>query len=344
MQTTVVPDFSRVLTVDASEVKPKQMLHIESVEDQTIVHINTSSLSLILTCMRKSFYSLHEKWRPKSLSPPLVFGSAIHKALEVFYSYSGSERQLPRNFEEYCELLAEGNPTPESHFLYDAICAFVKEAAPLRMLPASDSRSIASGVWTLTHYFKTYLHDNYVIHRDAQGPITERFFSIPFHKEPGLTVQLFGTIDFALRNEVTGEILIGDHKTSSRMGSEFFNRIKPNHQYTAYVLGAQQALGIPSEHFLVNGIQVKAKPVTARGGPPTFTRQITRRTEQDIAEFRATLLGAVRNYLAALEDDVWPLGHVDSCANYGGCPYLDVCSAPNELRANILESKFMGAN
>lgn len=337
----ITPDFSSLIGSNKEIGAPvKEMLSVRKDGAQTIVKINSSSLSLIQTCPRKSFYSLHERWKSRTGSPPLVYGSAIHKAMEVFYSHTSKEREIPVNFEESAEAMAHGDSAPERHFLYDAISGFIAAAEPLRNLPDTDKRSIPSGVWVLSHYFKTYINDTYVIHSDDNGPIVERSFSIPYYEDKNLKIELFGQIDFALRNELTGEVLPGDHKTSSQLGSEFFNRIKPNHQYTGYLIGAKETLGLDGEHFLVNGIQVKAIPKTALGGPPSFTRQITRRNEQDFAEFKDALIAAVRNYLRWSETGVWPIGVVDACANYGGCQYLDICSQPNELKQNILESKF----
>lgn len=336
----ITPDFSGLVKPIASDGKPKEMLRVERDGNQTYVRINSSSLSLIQTCPRKSMYSLHDKWKSRAGAPALIYGSAIHKALEVFYTHPSRERSLPRDFDEVAPLIAHGHTAPEPHFIWDAISEFVKLAEPLKMLPDTDKRSVASGVWVLMHYFKTYLHDTYVIHTDEVGPVVERSFSIPYFEDATLKVDLFGQIDFAFRNEVTGEVLVGDHKTSSMLGGDFLNRIKPNHQYTGYLIGAHRTLGVSGEHFLVNGIQVKARPTTARGGPPTFTRQVTRRSQQDFHEFQDALLEAVGNYLRWRQNDVWPIGVVDACANYGGCQYLEVCSQPNELRQNILEAKF----
>lgn len=335
----IVPDFGRIVERYQGPEKPKEMLSVLRDGTQTYVKINSSSLSLLQTCARKSYYKLVAGWEPRAGSPPLVYGSAIHKAMEVFYSYAGAERALPVGFDEIAPMLADQEP-PEQHFLYDAIRAFVKVAYPLRLLPDTDARSIASGIWVLTHYFKTYLHDEYVIASDERGPLVERTFTVPFHEDERLKIDLFGTIDFVLKNTRTGEILTGDHKTTSRMGNDFLNKIKPNHQYTGYLYGAHKTFGVSGEHFLVNGIQSKARPLTARGGPPTFTRQITRRTPEDFQEFRESLLDAVGNFLRWQDTNAWPLGPVDACASYGGCQYHDVCSQPNMLRETILENKF----
>lgn len=322
-----------------SAEKPKEMLTVRREGAQTLVRVNSSSLSLLQTCPRKSFYSLHEGWNPLAVQAPLVHGIAVHKFMQVFYTYQGP-RTLPRDFSEVAPLLAHGHSAPESHFLYDALLAYVAAAEPLRNLPDTDKRSLSSGIWVLEHYARTYLDDQYVIHVDEKGPVVEREFEVVLWEDAKLRIVLFGTIDFVLKNKLTGEILTGDHKTSSQMGPDFFNRLKPNHQYTGYLLGAHRTLGVSSEHFLVNGIQSKSRPVTARGGPPTFTRQITRRDPADFAEFHFVVREAVGNYLRWLETDRWPLGNVDSCAQWGGCTFLDVCSAPTELRDNILQNKF----
>ncbi len=333
------PDFSSVLRSLPSG-SPKQMLSVQRDGNQTHVRINSSSLSLIQTCARKSFYLLHQGLKAKSGSPPLIFGSAIHKALEVFYNQPRGDRDIPPDFTDHASLLAHGHEAPTKHFLYDAVNAFIKEAEPLRMLPDTDKRSLSSGIWVLGHYFRTYINDVYEIYSDEQGPVTERTFSVPLIEESGLKIELFGTIDLVLRNSVTGEALVCDHKTTSMLGQEFFNRLRPNHQYTGYIFGGRHCLGLDTNNFLVNAIEVKARPLTARGGPPKFTRQITIRDEQDIAEFKDTVLWAVKSYLTWQGQNVWPLGEVNACAMYGGCSFLDVCSAPSSLRNNILESKY----
>lgn len=345
----VRPDFSSVMRHKAAlpGAKPKEMLSVERDGAQTLVRVNSSSHSLIQTCGRKSQYSLSQGWKPKAVQPPLEFGTAIHKAMEVFYSWQG-ERTFPIDFDQVAPLLADGRPAPEPHFLYEALVAFVKAMAPLRILPDDDKRSIPSGIWVLSHYFRTYLNDIYRVHVDEHGPVVERSFRVPFYEGAKLKVELFGQIDFVLKNMVTGQILPGDHKTSSQMGSDFFNRCKPNHQYTGYLIGAHQALGISDEHFLINGIQSSSAPKMKNDGspranpkgPPTFTRQITRRTPEDFKEYRDSLMDAVHNYLRWDETGTFPLGVVDACASWGGCHFLEVCSAPNELRDNILSAKF----
>lgn len=328
---------------------PKEMLSVFERDGRLVVRINYSSLDIIQTCPRKAQYVLKRKLRSSAEAPALVYGTALHKALEVFYSYSGKEREFPANFEKNAELIPSGVFPTEKHFLYDAVIAFCEKASALRALPESDKRSLSTGVWTLCHYFKTYLNDEYVIYSDDKGPVTERSFTLPLvPNNPlpgGVLIELFGQVDFILRHERTGAILPGDHKTTSILGTDFFNRLKPNHQYTGYVMGAQLLLGDPSiDSFLVNAIQVKPRPVTARGQPPHFTRQVTKRSAEDIEEFHDVVANAVASYLDWDAQGVWPLGPVGSCTTYGGCNFLDVCGSPKSIRENILSSKYTEGN
>lgn len=310
------------------------------------VRINFSSLDIIQTCPRKAQYLLREGYIGRAESPALTFGTAIHKALEIFYAYSPKERELPTNFAKHAELIPAGITPPEKHFIYDALTEFCNKAAPLTMLPDSDKRSIANGVWILTHYFKSYINDEYEVYRDDQGPVTERPFTLPISTSNpgGILIELHGQIDVVLRNTKTGTILPADHKTSSIVGPDFYNRLKPNHQYTGYLLGAREVLGLDTDSFLVNCIQVKPKPVTSRGQPPHFPRQVTKRTAEDFQEFYDVLAEAVTNYMQWDATGIWPLGPVNACTHYGGCQFLDVCAAPKSLRENMLNVKFMKGN
>lgn len=335
----VSPDFSQVAPV-IERGKPKEMLTVTREGQQTVVRINSSSLGIILSCPRKSYYVLHRGLRARSEAPATLFGSAIHKALEVFYSHPRAERTIPKNFKEASDLMAFNPGAPEEHFLYEAVAAFVKAAQPLAMLPDTDKRSIPNGIWLLQNYFKTYIDDPYVVYCDEQGPVTERTFDLVLYEDPTLKIILFGTIDVVLKDEKKGMILPADHKTSSVVGADFFNRLKPNHQYTGYLLGAQQVFGLETDSFLVNCLQVKPKPVTARGTGPHLTRQVTTRSEHDITEFRQAVLWAVRSYLFWRDAESWPIGHVDACTMWGGCNFLEVCQAPSQLRENLVEAKY----
>jgi hypothetical protein len=322
--------------------EPKKMIQVSvTPEGKTLVKINSSSISIIQECLRKAQYSLHERWLSEVGSPATTFGSAIHKAMEVYYTGNPEERILPKY--EDCEKLAYGQTATENNLILNAISAFVQKAEPLSALPEADKRSIQNGVWILYHYFKSYINDPYITYVDDKGPFVERSFEQRLFDEGDLVVDLFGTVDAVFRHVREDNKLVVDHKTTSALGfggASYYDREKPNHQYTGYIYGVREAFGIQTEDFLVNVIEVKAKPKTARGSPPNFPRQITGRSGEDFIEFNEVVRKVVRDYLYAIKHSEWPLGPVDACNKYGSCTYKQVCSAPKSLRGNILSSKF----
>lgn len=342
--TMVSPDFSEVAPTIARE-KAKEMLTVTKNGEQTVVRINSSSLGIILACPRKSYYVLHRMLKSMSEAPALLFGLAIHKALEVFYSHPRAERAIPGDFKTVSDLMAfwpAENRAKQAadNFLYKAIDAFITAAQPLQALPDGDKRSIPNGIWILQEYFKTYINDPYEVYCDEQGPVTERTCETVMYEDPTLKIILFGTLDVVLKNTQTNVILPTDHKTSSIVGNDFFNRLKPNHQYSGYLMLANRVLKLTTQEFLVNCLQVKERPKTARGTGPHFTRQVTSRNQHDMVEFEQTVLWAVRSYLFWRDAQSWPLGGVTECTAYGGCQFLEICSSPTQLRENLLEAKF----
>lgn len=322
----------------------KEMISVRRDElGRTVVRVNSSSVSVIQECLRKAQYSLHEEWRAVSESPATLFGRAVHKALEIFYRGAIEERVLPRF--AYLEMMAYGNKPPPTNndLIYRAVAGFLEVAEPLSGLPETDKRSLQNGVWILHKYFEAFIDDPYVALVDDHGPFIERTFSYRIHEDTSLVIDVFGTIDFAFRHTVTGEVLVGDHKTTSQLyfgGSSYYDRDKPNHQYTLYMLGANKVLGLKTDSFMVNVIEVKEKPKRPQTPGPKFPRQITKRTEEDFDEVREVIMKVVRDYLEAIETEVWPMGGVDACGKYGGCQFRQVCAAPRVMRETLLMNKF----
>jgi len=340
----ISPDLGQT-SLDIEKGPTKEMLSVRSDSvGKYYVRINSSSLSVIQTCARKSQYALSWGLKSKTQSPATLFGSAIHKALECFYSLPREMRILPRDFAKQTDLLipqgAEAAKLAASHPLYACIDAFLCKALPLRVLPDSDKRSLSAGVWSLTHYFTTYVDDPFVVRTDASGPITERFCEAVLHDSDELQITYFGTIDCVLENSHSGVVLPCDHKTTSILGSDFYTRLNPNAQYSGYIFLAQQCLGIETDSFLVNALQVKPRPTTARGTPPNFVRQVTKRTPDDIAEFKESVVHSVRSYLSSLINNTWPLGDVNACSMYGGCTFHNICSAPRSLRSDVISATY----
>lgn len=333
-------DMSSVLPASTGELK--EMLSVTERDGVTFVRINFSSLAILQKCAREAEYSLIRGLKPQLESPALTFGSAIHKGLETYYCGERTERQIPSEYRETMQMIGCGQwqESWAESLLFRAARAFVEKAQPLSALPDDNKRSISTGVWMLQHYFQKYLLDEYVIMRDSYGPVVERKFSLRLTPE----IELFGTIDFVMRNEATGHILPGDHKTASSL-YDFYDKISPNFQYTGYVWAAREVLGYDTDMFLVNALQVKQPPKTARGSEPDFARQITQRTQEDFDELKYAIIDCVSSFLRAKERGHFPMSASGACtAYYGSCKFRDICAAPAQLRESIISAKFTEGN
>jgi hypothetical protein len=128
-------------------------------------------------------------------------------------------------------------------------------------------------------------------------------------------------------------ILVCDHKTASSLGTEFYKRIKPNHQYTAYVLLVREVLGLPVENFMVNGLQVAKTKAEC-------VRQVTYRDEADFADLIQVVACTVRDYLQCKEMGFWPQSAPNPCSNFGGCTFHSICETATPLREQVIKSLY----
>jgi PD-(D/E)XK nuclease superfamily len=313
----------------------KQMLTTYMENGKRVTRINYSSLDLINACPRKANYILNRSLTDETESEALVFGTAVHKALESWYALPTQHRLLTAQAEKTAKLWEAGNQDglnePQEGAL-EALRQFILAASPLRGNDDS-KRSIEVGVKIMRAYFKHYAGDMLEIVTDAKGPMIERTFEFVLHENETDKVIYFGTIDAVLYNKEFGTTFVCDHKTTSALGKEFFNRLRPNHQYTGYIMAANEVLGIKTNQFMVNGIQVaKTKQ--------EFSRQFTERDQEDFEMFKLSVLDAVARWHSYNNAGLFPINAPNPCASYGGCQFIEACSTPAHMRETILANKY----
>jgi hypothetical protein len=265
-----------------------------------------------------------------------LFGKAIHKALEHWYALPADLRRLTSKELDMADTLIGGPLEAKSEpyeTALDSVNEFVKVMQPLRWMANEDKRSIHNGIKILKAYFDRYIDDGLEVYKDYfDNPMLEKEVEFTMHEDEEKVVVFHGTIDMILYSPISGQIFVCDHKTTHALGTDFFNKIKPNHQYTGYVWAAREVLGIDTTHFLVNGIQVAKTKCE-------FARQPTERKEEDFVELKMAVLEAVDRLLNAVKTGRYPQ-NTQQCSAFGACQYLDVCSAPAKLRETILKAKY----
>jgi hypothetical protein len=306
--------------------------------DQINVKINYSSLDILQSCLKKAEYYFVHNLRGDNHSPALIFGSAIHKAMEVWYS-SKLEHRHPHSvecvdFQNSIENMGVVPPGHDACARCATVYAFIDAARTLG-LPSCENpgaRTISKGVEILNAFCTERLHDDLSVVYDTHGPIIERYFEFPIAESKTAKITYFGTIDLVLKDE-KGRLYVCDHKTTQSFGKDFFNRISPNFQYTGYVLGAVQSLGLDVSDFLVNGIQV------TKTLAPAFVRQTVTIGPEQFAELEAAVLFWVSSYAQCSQLNAFPQSCPNSCCMWGGCSYQDLCIAPLAVREKMIEER-----
>jgi len=315
---------------------PKRMLKIEKQADGRYrIEMNFSSLAIIQECLRKANYRLLNKYVNEADSDAQVFGKAIHKGLEHWYMLPEENRQLTDTELGMVDSLLGGRELESVYpTALDSIREFIKAAEPIRFLGDDDKRSIANGIKILKAYFKHYAEDGLEVLRDSKGePYIERQVEGKLYEDDKMIIIFHGQIDLILRNKITGQVSYSDHKTTAALGKEFYNRINPNHQYTGYVWAGNTFLGVESNSFMVNGIQV-AKTKSE------FARQFTTIDEDMLNEMKLAYVEASYRLIRAIESGNFSMTSPNACSSYGGCPYLDICQSHANLRQTIIENKY----
>jgi len=138
-----------------------------------------------------------------------------------------------------------------------------------------------------------------------------------------------------------GAIYVMDHKTTSRLGYEFFYKIKPNMQFDGYIWAARQ-LGYPTcggillDALLVaKGLVVPAQ--LAKLQP--LARDVSTRTTEDLDEYIKKICLIVEDIRKCYEADVW-YENTESCCDFIECPYRKICKEDRSIQEKIAEMDY----
>lgn len=233
--------------------------------------------------------------------------------------------------------------------------AFAKGAEAVRKAfyerGCSVDRSIAFGLEALTKAWGTedlYEDSNKSLGRMLGGLeyyFTEAFplatdYMIPYELSPGnRAVECNFGLPIGVDHPVTGEpilyagrfdflgvhreqkvLFIEDDKTTSSLGMQWSARWTLRSQFTGYVWGAQQ-FGLPVAGAVVRGISF------LKGGYDK-AESIQMRPQWMVDRWLEGVQWDIREMIRAWENDEFPWNLDESCASYGGCPYMTLCTVP----------------
>ena len=365
-----------------SQGTPRKLFHWKP--DGTLeLRIDWSSLESFLSCNRLAQYKLVHSKSPQPKSA-LVFGAAMHAALEIWYRNKEnigkiviSETLQPTNpvvgvaceiltretllqrcylaiettFAEYPIGFINDYRTPE--YCINSFCAYLQHYSGEVLTPFThQSKPLVE--FSFSYPLGQIEIPTSVFQKWGYGKLSNDAAAEEFFAEDEGRVQLgaaglikcsiewTGIIDMLA--DMSGELWVMDHKTTSILSSDFFDSFELAMQPVGYVAAARAAFpDLDIKGFLVNVLSCR-KPVsavTASGKKSTAKpfeahRRFYRYEEWKEAEFRKDALTLIEELIANLDGGYFPKKTSWCSGKYGKCAFFEVCNAPEEQRDMIL--------
>lgn len=230
--------------------------------------IRVSQIKAYQTCPRMYYFNYVKRLTPKVENNKLLFGTGIHKGLEVFYR-TGSADEAVRAFNTWLkeqEVRLQGlNADPEH----------TEEAKRI-------------GVALLQEYcIYAKQHDDFV-------PVAvEQTFEVPIWTPKGKASMMIhrGTVDLIVEDKY-GKLWLGEHKTARDTPSAL--ELQLNFQASVYLLAATQLYDRPISGVVYNILR-KVDPKRAK--TPVINRMLVPRTAIELANTSNQLYAWARRML-----------------------------------------------
>lgn len=263
--------------------------------------IDSSLMATWRSCEEKARLEYFEHWKLKSPSIHLHAGKCYAAGLEAAREAFFVRGEHP-----------------------DAALALGLEALRVEwgdfVAPQDAAKSLDRMLGALVFYFERYplaidrarpikLGDKWAIEFSFAEPLSVA------HPETGDPIILAGRADQIV--EFSGGVYIEDDKTTSSLGSTWSRQWDLRSQFTHYAWAAQR-MGIRVDGVLVRGVSIlKTKYDTQE----TVTYRPQWMIERGIAQLERDVL----RMIDAWKSGAWNLNLDGACADYGGCPFRQIC-------------------
>ena len=281
--------------------------------------LDNSKLDTFMLCPQKYAYRFEEHLVPveKKRDSALMFGGAIHKALETLYKGTAFEQTI-------CPLgpcvRCKGGTIP------NISAAFLKSYQDDPEDPR-ELRTVDRGLDLLVQYLSKWRREGFKV------IAVEIPFELPFSLA-GLTFVYVGRIDLFVDWE--GVPLIVDHKTTTRFGMIFDSSFKLSGQFTGYMRGAEHKFQRPVTNGLVNAIRV-----TTKIDDSSFARIYTQRTPDEFDAWERQVKHLSTQILDMRATGFFPKSAPFACGAYNRvCEYYPLCISAAQTRETLKQSAY----
>jgi hypothetical protein len=267
-----------------------------------------SKISDYMACPLKYKFRYIDFLLPKRKAMPLAMGSCMANGVAKFRSGGTSEESMQAFMD-----------------------AWKEEGSVLPMDKATDpKRSVERGLEILSQYMIEYPDD----------PKETIMPEVRFEEEIMPNIIWRGRIDGVMKIDNT--IAIVEDKTSSWWGEASFTNLQNSFQVLSYLAVARrkglfEILGRQNPKILLNIIYIHEKNFR-------WPRRFVTKFNQEIDAAWVELLKWVEQVEKMRAIDFFPAADYSICSRYGGCEYLPLRFAPEDMKKDIIEANYVYGN
>lgn len=334
---------------------------------------DSTSLGLLKECPRKYYYQIVLGWSPRHSNVHLRFGQLYHSGLEGYDHFCASIGKLDGKLTDAEHDAATRSMLRHTWSLAGEYvapgCVACSGTGRVRLPPTADplddraepcelcagtgkqpgrlpewqwwtSDDPNKNLWTLARSLVWYVDffrnsPMRTITLSNGKPAVELSFLFQGGEVSGIPYFLCGHLDRMVHNpsDPNGRPAPHDRKTTKgQLGPQFFRQFSPHNQFSLYSAAASVHYAQPTWGVVVDGAQVLVNSTR-------FERQFIPFPPQIIDEW----LDETRTWITLgkqfAEANAWPKND-KSCSNFGGCPFMKVCSKSPSFRQSWLEQDF----
>jgi CRISPR/Cas system-associated exonuclease Cas4 (RecB family) len=304
-----------------SKIKTK-ILNIQDGE----LSIDHSGFSDYWTCPTLYLYKqVHRRESSETSPSALNFGSGIHLCMEEFYkgkSIVECNQVCAQHFVDSPQEVDDFRSSENARRLIEAYGAHYGRERDMEPLSIDGSEAVELP-------FKVKLGE-FQLESSVEGK------DRTYRAGEWIIVNWIGKIDLITKDS-NGRSMLVDHKTTSRMGGNYFTQFRMSGQFRGYCYAANhlwsEQIGWVDK-YMINALQLTYK------GNIELARQEFTLTKEMVEEWQRGVMGDIQNLVQMAQSGEWGTNGWKSCAwLYGrACEYCSVCETREDMRGDVLWS------
>jgi hypothetical protein len=275
--------------------------------------LDNTMRSAFVACPTKMYWAHHRHLAPPFDSVHLHAGAAFAKGVEVFRRVYWD----PEQGGGFDKALLAGFYALIKAYRYDPD----RELTEFWLNSNKTFDRVAAGYVDYWHEYRPEV-DYLSPHMMDGKPAVEFNAVLPLEEKHPMTGEpLLYSIRFDMLGEKNDTLFVVDEKTCSQLGPTWSKQWDLRAQFTGYIWGAKQ-YNLPVNAAIVRGCCLLKTGIK-------HGQVITYRPDWEIERWYEQLHRDIRRMKQCWQDQHWDLNLSDSCAAFGGCSFVKLCTSNN---------------